>query len=132
MRIGAILAFLGVALGAFGAHTLQERLRMDTHYLDVWRTGVQYHLTHALALLMVGLLAGRLPNGKQVRLVGWLFTVGILVFGGSLYALALTSLSAGGPVRVLGAITPLGGVCFLLGWALLAVAAGTTPRGGER
>lgn len=123
VRLGAILAFLGVGLGAFGAHTLQEQMHMETHWLDVWRTGVQYHLIHAIALVLTGLLADRI-RPERIRVVGGLFTAGILIFGGSLYALALTSLSPAGPIKVLGAITPLGGVCFLVGWALLAVAAG--------
>lgn len=122
--IGAVNAFLAVALGAFGAHMLKEQLRMDARYLGVWETGVQYHLVHALALLFVGLLTERMTNSAASLAVaaGRLFTAGIAIFGGSLYALALTSLSPGGPLRVLGAVTPLGGVCFLTGWALLAVA----------
>ncbi len=126
LRWGAILAFLGVALGAFGAHALQERMGMSARYLEVWRTGVQYHLIHAVALLFVALLSDRLPKGNgaaMARRVGWLFVAGIVIFGGSLYALALTSLLPTGPVKILGAVTPLGGVCFLVGWALLAVAA---------
>ena len=99
---------------------------MAPKWLEVYRTGVQYHLIHAVALLMVGLLADRLPKPKLARRVGGLFIAGIVLFGGSLYALALTSLLPGGPVKVLGAITPLGGVCFLVGWALLAV--GASPR----
>lgn len=137
LRWGAILAFLGVALGAFGAHVLQEQMGMSARYLEVWRTGVQYHLIHAVALLFVALLADRLPNAAMIRRVGWLFVAGIVIFGGSLYALALTSLLPSGPVRVLGAVTPLGGVCFLVGWALLAVAASgrtslpTLPEGRD-
>ncbi|MBC8102151.1 MAG: DUF423 domain-containing protein [Cytophagales bacterium] len=120
---GAVAAFLAVALGAFGAHALKETLHMDARWLAVWETGVQYHLAHALALLFVGLACDRFTAAPSlVRLAGRLLTAGIVIFGGSLYALALTSLSASGPVRILGAITPLGGVCFLTGWALLAVA----------
>jgi uncharacterized membrane protein YgdD (TMEM256/DUF423 family) len=121
VRAGAILAFLGVALGAFGAHVLQEQLGMSARWLEVYRTGVQYHLIHAVALLFVGMLAERFPDRPALRRAGWLFVAGIIVFAGSLYALALTSLLPSGPVRVLGAITPLGGVCFLVGWALLAI-----------
>jgi uncharacterized membrane protein YgdD (TMEM256/DUF423 family) len=122
--VGAVAAFLGVALGAFGAHALKETLHMEARWMAVWETGVQYHLTHALALLFVGLSADRFTRSSSLIVwVGRLFTTGIVVFGGSLYAMALTSLSASGPVTKLGAITPLGGVCFLTGWALLAVAA---------
>ena len=121
---GAIAAFVGVALGAFGAHALKETLHMEPRWMAVWETGVQYHLTHALALLFVGLSADKFARSASlIAWVGRLFAIGIAIFGGSLYALALTSLSAGGAVKILGAITPLGGVCFLTGWALLAVAA---------
>lgn len=121
---GAILAFIAVALGAFGAHALKETLHLEARWMAVWETGVQYHLTHALALLFVGLSADKFPRSVSlIRWAGRLFTTGIIIFGGSLYVMALTSLSATGPVTKLGAITPLGGVCFLTGWALLAVAA---------
>ncbi len=121
---GAVAAFVGVALGAFGAHALRETLHLAPRWMAVWETGVQYHLTHALALLFVGLAADRFTRSQSlIRWVGRLFTAGIVIFGGSLYAMALTSLSASGPVTKLGAITPLGGVCFLTAWALLAVAA---------
>lgn len=119
MRLGAIFAFLGVGLGAFGAHALP----LAPRWLDVWRTGVQYHLAHALALVLVGALAERFARPERLALVARLFAAGIVLFGGSLYALALSSLLGSGPVLWLGAITPLGGVCFLVGWALLAVAA---------
>lgn len=129
IRWGAVAAFVGVALGAFGAHALQENLHMSARYLDVWRTGVQYHLLHALALLVVGALFDRLPQPRFALWTGQLFALGILVFGGSLYLLALSSLSSSGPVRLLGAITPLGGVCFLTGWALLFFASlGAKPE----
>jgi uncharacterized membrane protein YgdD (TMEM256/DUF423 family) len=121
---GAVAAFLAVALGAFGAHALRETLHLDARWMAVWETGVQYHLIHALALLFVGMSADRFTRSPSlISWVGRLFTAGIVIFGGSLYALALTSLSASGPMTMLGAITPLGGVCFLTGWALLAIAA---------
>ena len=114
--LGAVNAFLAVGCGAFGAHGLKTRVSPEM--LAVWETGARYHLFHALALLLIALLSVHLPQAApQIRAVGWLFFAGIVLFSGSLYALALSG------VRVLGAITPLGGLCFLAGWALLAVAA---------
>lgn len=116
--MGAVNGFLAVALGAFGAHGLKERVSAEA--LAVWRTGTEYHLTHAIALILVALLLERTgrdaAGSKCLRWAGVLFSVGILIFSGSLYALTLSG------VKVLGAITPLGGLCFLSGWALLAVA----------
>ena len=114
LAAGAILAGIGVAAGAFGAHALGDRLPPDL--LDVFETGVRYHLVHALALLVVGLALELRPH-RLWDAAGWLFSGGILVFAGSLYALALTG------VRWLGAITPIGGVCFLAGWVVVALAA---------
>lgn len=113
MAWGAINAALSVAAGAFGAHGLKARLTPDL--LAVFETGARYHMYHALALLAVGLVAHLRPHGL-VTASGWAFTVGILVFSGSLYVLALSG------VRWLGAITPIGGVAFIVGWALLAAA----------
>ncbi len=116
--LGAVNAFVAIACGAFGAHALAERL--TPRLLDVWRTGAQYHLAHALALLLVALLSERLIGagaGRLVNATGWLFVAGIALFSGSLYLLAVTNRGW------LGAITPLGGLCFLAGWALLALAA---------
>jgi len=106
-RLGAALTFLGVALGAFGAHALKTRLAPEM--LQAWATGVLYHLIHALALFALGLYMK--TSGADVKITGWLFFAGILLFSGSLYALALTG------IKPLGAITPLGGLCFLAGWA---------------
>lgn len=108
--IAGTLGALGVALGAFGAHGLEGRID-DPDLLEVWNTAARYHLLHALALLGV---AGH-PN--QPSLAGWLFVVGIVLFSGSLYAMTLTGMKA------LGAITPLGGVCFIAGWLVLAFGA---------
>lgn len=113
---GATFGFIGVVLGAFGAHALKGRL--DPSLLAVWQTAVVYQFHHALALLAVGLLL----RGTQAPLpllnaAGLLFSGGILLFSGSLYALCLSG------VRVLGAITPLGGLLFLAGWACLFWAA---------
>lgn len=110
---GAVNAFLAVALGAFGAHGLKGRL--SEHLLEVYHTGVQYHMSHALGLVLVGLAAYHWPDSTALRWSGGLMLVGILLFSGSLYALALTG------ARGLGAITPLGGTAFLAAWALLAV-----------
>ena len=112
--LGAILAFVAVAAGAFGAHALKDTL--GEARIDVFKTGAQYQMYHALALLAVGLAAFRWDSGF-LDAAGWLFVAGIVLFSGSLYALAITD------VKVLGAITPLGGLCFLIGWALVAVAA---------
>lgn len=113
--LGAVNAFLAVALGAFGAHGLEGKI--SARYMEVYNTGAHYHLIHALALVFVGLLADRLTARHLTVWVGRLFAAGVVLFSGSLYLLAVTG------VRWLGAITPLGGVCFLTGWALLAVAA---------
>ena len=112
--IAALAGFLGVALGAFGAHGL--RARLSPEMLAVFETGVRYHLVHAVALLALAGLMNRL-NGWLVTTAGWLFVAGIVLFSGSLYLLALTG------VTILGAITPLGGLAFLAGWACLAFAA---------
>src|SRR5690349_4381142 len=113
--IAAFFGFLAVALGAFGAHALKAVLKPDD--IAIWETGVRYHLTHALAILGVGILTAVLGDSKPLRAAGWLFTVGIVLFSGSLYALSTTHLAVFGP------ITPLGGLCFLLGWGCLAAAA---------
>src|SRR6266567_4931019 len=111
--VAAVAGFVGVALGAFGAHGLRGRLSPDM--LAVFETGVRYHMYHALAVVLIALIMGRM-DGWLIHAAGWAFTIGILLFSGSLYALALTG------VTTLGAITPLGGVAFLIGWACLIVA----------
>lgn len=108
--LGAVYGFLAVALGAFGAHALKARLTPEL--LAVWRTAVEYHFYHALALLAVGLLARQLQAGA-LNVAGLCFAFGVILFSGSLYALALSG------IRVLGAVTPLGGLLFLAGWACL-------------
>jgi uncharacterized membrane protein YgdD (TMEM256/DUF423 family) len=114
MFVGALMGFVGVGLGAFGAHGLKGRLPPEM--LAVFETGVRYQMYHALALLVLGAMMSRL-EGRAVVVAGWSFTAGILIFSGSLYALALSG------VTMLGAITPIGGVAFLIGWIALAVAA---------
>ena len=115
IRVGAISAGVAVAAGAFGAHGLKQVI--DAAALEVWKTGVQYHLAHALAMLLVAALAGQVAL-KVTQTVGKLFLAGQIIFAGSLYLLAVTG------IKWLGAITPLGGVCFLLGWGMLALSAG--------
>jgi uncharacterized membrane protein YgdD (TMEM256/DUF423 family) len=112
--LGAIAAFVGVALGAFAAHGLKSRL--DPAMLATFEIGVRYQMYHALALLGVAWAFTKWP-GSFVTAAGWLFIAGIVVFSGSLYVLALTG------TRWLGAITPLGGLAFLAGWLCLAWAA---------
>lgn len=112
--VGALSGLLAVAAGAFGAHGLRDRLTPDL--LQVFELGVRYQMYHALALVAAGLAAGRWGGGA-ITTAGWLFMVGTLIFSGSLYVLALTG------QKWLGAITPLGGLAFLGGWAALAWAA---------
>lgn len=111
---GALLCGLGVVLGAFGAHGLRDRLATDM--LAVFETGVRYHLIHGIGLIVVAWATSRWPN-HWVESAGWLFVVGILIFSGSLYVLAISG------VRWLGAVTPVGGVCLILGWCVLAIGA---------
>jgi len=114
VALGAISALLAVAAGAFGAHALRTRLVPDMH--TVFETGARYHMYHALALLATAWAFTRWPGGPVVA-AGWLFVAGTVLFSGSLYLLALTG------HRWLGAITPLGGLAFIAGWAALAWAA---------
>ena len=114
VSLGALAAALGVALGAFGAHALKARLSADM--LAVWQTAVQYHLWHALGLVAIGILAQHLPESGPLRLAGWLMLAGIVLFSGSLYVLAASG------VRWVGAVTPFGGACFIVGWVALAYA----------
>jgi uncharacterized membrane protein YgdD (TMEM256/DUF423 family) len=111
LMVGALAGFVGVALGAFGAHGLRARLSPES--LAVFETGVRYQIYHAFAILIVAVALARF-DGWILRTAGWLFTAGIVVFSGSLYALALTG------TRTFGAITPIGGLAFLAAWALLA------------
>lgn len=113
--IGAINAFLAVALGAFGAHGLADKL--EPKYLDIWKTGVTYQMFHALGILAVAMLLGRVPGSSLFSWTGWLMLIGIILFSGSLYVLSLTK------INILGAITPLGGLCFLAAWVLMVIGA---------
>lgn len=110
IKLAAALMFLGVALGAFGAHGLKDKL--TPHSMDIFKTGVLYHFVHALALCAVAWLSTVLSDGK-ITWAGISFTAGIILFSGSLYALAVTG------IKPLGMITPVGGAAFLLGWIFI-------------
>ncbi len=112
--LGALSGLIAVAAGAFGAHALRERLAPDL--LGVFETAARYQMYHALALLAVGWATTRWPESVAAW-AGWLFVAGTVIFSGSLYALALTG------TRWLGAVTPIGGLCFLAGWLCLALVA---------
>src|SRR3954447_23150495 len=120
VRIGAVLGFLAVGLGAFGAHSLKERLEASA-MTATYQTAAHYQMDHALALVAVGLLGIWGRGGRAVSIAGWAFLAGVVLFSGSLYALAISG------VTKLGIITPFGGLAFLVGWAALVVAA-SAPR----
>ncbi|MDJ0660800.1 MAG: DUF423 domain-containing protein [Crocosphaera sp.] len=114
--MGSILAGLSVAGGAFASHALKDQL--SDRALDIFETGTRYQMYHALALILVALLLTRLETVPMTMIsAGYAFIIGILIFSGSLYALSLTG------IKWLGAITPIGGAAFLIGWASLAIAA---------
>jgi uncharacterized membrane protein YgdD (TMEM256/DUF423 family) len=115
--LGALSGLTAVALGAFGAHALHGRLSPEM--LAIFETGVRYQMYHALALVLTSAIVGHVGATRLLASAGWCFTAGTVLFSGSLYLLALTGL------RIVGAITPLGGVAFLAGWACLALAAAT-------
>lgn len=110
--IGVLAMALGVMLGAFGAHGLKTRI--EPALLAAYQTGVEYHMYHALGLMLLGVLAFQFPAASGLQWGGWLLVAGILLFSGSLYLMAVTG------VRWLGAITPLGGTAFIIGWSWIA------------
>jgi uncharacterized membrane protein YgdD (TMEM256/DUF423 family) len=110
--LGGLFAFLGVAAGAFGAHTLRDAI--SAHYLNIFETGVRYQMYHSFGLLITGWALDKYGD-TYFRFAGWMFVAGILLFSGSLYAFVLTG------SEWLGAITPLGGVSFLAGWLLIII-----------
>ncbi len=112
---GSLLMLLGVALGAFGAHSLKHTLTPEGKVL--FQTAVLYHLLHGLGLLAVGWLSTLKPAEPLIRIAGWAFVVGVLLFSGSLYLLSVTG------AKKLGMITPFGGLAFLVGWTCLALSA---------
>jgi uncharacterized membrane protein YgdD (TMEM256/DUF423 family) len=111
LLIGSVLGFLGVVFGAFGAHALRSRLSVEM--LAVFETAVRYQMYHTFALLIVAAAIGRIGDASLLVMAGWFFFAGILLFSGSLYALAFTN------VGMLGALTPVGGLLFLIGWGCL-------------
>ncbi|WP_058829283.1 DUF423 domain-containing protein [Paenibacillus polymyxa] len=115
IMVGSIMMMLAVAIGAFGAHIVKARIDADA--LVIYETGVKYHMIHAVGLLIIALAAGQWGPSTRLRWAARLLFTGIILFSGSLYVLSLTG------IRVLGAITPLGGVCFIAGWIFLAWAA---------
>lgn len=117
--VGALFAFVAVAAGAFGAHGLRDRLSVPQ--LVIYEVAVRYQMYHALALVVLGVLVSRRATAAAA-VAGWSFVIGIVLFSGSLYALSLTD------TRALGAITPFGGVAFLVGWAALAISAWKSGR----
>jgi len=109
--LAGINGFLAVSIGAFAAHTLRDRLSPEL--LDTFQTGVQYHMYHALGLFGIGLLMLNFPTSNLLRISAYLMIAGIVLFSGSLYLLSITG------TKWLGAITPLGGLCFLTAWVLI-------------
>ena len=116
IQLAGILGGLAVAIGAFGAHGLEAILESNAR-TETFETAVKYHFYHALAIFAVGIWQRSEPTVKRLNTVVWMFFIGILIFSGSLYVLSLTGIS------MLGAITPLGGVAFILGWGILAFSA---------
>jgi len=112
--LGGVNAALVVVLGAFGAHALKTRISSDM--MAVYHTAILYHAIHALGLLVIGMVVAWLPGSGFLRLAGWTMLIGIALFSGSLYVLSVTG------IRWLGAITPIGGVAFMLAWVLFCVA----------
>lgn len=111
--LGSILMVIAVAMGAFGAHALKSKFEEGKQ--KVYETAVQYHLIHALAIIVAGILAGQYPEAGLLVTAGWFMAVGIILFSGSLYILSLKK------IRFLGPITPLGGLSFIIAWILVAI-----------
>lgn len=111
-RVAGVAGALAVMAGAFGAHGLREIL--SEQLMNTWNTAALYHLVHSLALLAVA------AHPRRPAVAGWLFVAGITLFSGSLYAMGLANAVTGESYRLLGAITPIGGVCFIAGWLTLA------------
>ncbi|EHB68054.1 DUF423 domain-containing protein [Paenibacillus lactis] len=112
---GSVMMALSVAIGAFGAHMLEGKISADE--LAVYETGVHYHMIHGIAVLIAGILAGALGESRKLYWAGTLFIAGVIIFSGSLYVLSISG------AKWLGAITPIGGVSFIVGWIMLLSAA---------
>ncbi|GAB6988436.1 DUF423 domain-containing protein [Paenibacillus pini] len=115
MILGTLMAMLSVAIGAFGAHMLEPIVGKSA--VEVYETGVQYQMMHALGLILIAFAAGSWGDSRRLNFAGWLLFVGIILFSGSLYALTISG------VKILGAITPIGGVAFIIGWLLFMIEA---------
>lgn len=115
IMLGSIFAALSVALGAFGAHGLRGKL--SEYHFDIYHTGVEYQMSHALGLILIGIILTYVSKSKLVIASGWLLTIGIILFSFSLYTIAFTGISK------FGMITPFGGVAFVVGWLLLGIGA---------
>lgn len=120
ITLAGIIGAITVALGAFGAHALKDKIAPDT--LEIYKTAVLYQFIHVLALLAAGILIKFFPN-KTMQWAGNLFIAGIVLFSGSLYALVFVLKSGNGSLGWLGAVTPVGGLCFIIGWLCLALGA---------
>lgn len=118
--IGAILGILGVMIGAFGAHALNNHLEQH-NMLDTFDTAVKYHFYHTLALLLTGILLMKAPSNYWLIWSGWAFLTGVLIFSGSLYVMSITGF------KWLGAITPLGGLAFIFGWTFMVIGVARLP-----
>ena len=114
LAIASMFGGISVVLGAFASHALKDRL--STNSLAIWETGTKYQMYHALALMLVAILVSRFPDSTLLTLAGYAFIIGTFIFSGSLYALTLTG------IKWLGAITPIGGMAFIVGWLCLALA----------
>ncbi len=113
--LGALCAFVGVGMGAFGAHALKATLSAES--LAVYQTGVTYQMWHSLGLIAIALVQQHMPDSKRIAIAGWLMFLGIVLFSGSLYLLVLLDMPQ------LGMVTPIGGACFLIAWLLVCLSA---------
>ncbi|MBP0724996.1 DUF423 domain-containing protein [Bacillus sp. RG28] len=111
--LGCLFAFLSIAIGAFGAHGLEGKI--SAHSLQIYKTGVQYQMFQTAGIFLVALLLDKFGSSTTLTWAGWLMVLGIVLFSGSLYALSVTN------VKIIGAITPIGGVLFLVSWVLVAI-----------
>jgi len=123
MLFGCVSAFLAVALGAMAAHTLREKYELSADRLMIFETGARYQMYHSLAIIAAALFAAHSAQGRLLNIAAGLFAAGIILFSGSLYLLGPRQLLGIEEWRWLGPLTPIGGLCFLAGWAVLAWAA---------